>query len=133
MAAICDENEIIKDFYICSYTSPMTLDIIRRNDSVRAKEVFAEYCINWSEGRYAEAEALVSGIEYATIMTTESSAPLDLRIAGALNSIMMIYQVPIELRRKKIEKVLALDYRAIGRRVLEEFKGYIESRDYSET
>lgn len=131
MAAICDENEIIRDFYISAYTSPMTLDLIRRNDAVRAKEVFAEYCEGWSEGRYAEAEALVSGIEYATIMTTESSAPLDLRIAGALNSIMMIYQVPIELRRKKIEKVLALDYRALGRRILGEFKEFIEGRDYS--
>ena len=132
MASICEENEIIKDFYVSSYTGKVTLDIIRRNDAARAKEVFGEYCTDWSDERYIEAEALVSGIEYATIMTTESSASLRYRRAGALNSIMMIYQVPIELRRKKIEKVLALDYSAVGRRVLEEFKDYVESRDYSE-
>lgn len=130
MASICDENEIIKDFYISAYTGSITLDIIRRNYAGRAREVFAEYCTGWSEGRFTEAESLVSGIEYATIMTTESSAPLNLRIAGALNSIMMIYQVPIELRRKKIETVLALDYRALGRRILSEFKEYIDICDY---
>ena len=132
MASICDENEIIKDFYVSAYTGAITLDIIRKNDVVRAREVFAEYCEGWSDERFIEAEALVSGIEYATIMTTESSAPLNLRIAGALNSIMMIYQVPIELRRKKIETVLSLDYRALGRRILGDFKEYIESRDYSD-
>ena len=130
MASICDENEIIKDFYISAYTGSITLDIIRRNYAGRAREVFAEDCTGWSEGRFTEAESLVSGIEYATIMTTESSAPLNLRIAGALNSIMMIYQVPIELRRKKIETVLALDYRALGRRILSEFKEYIDICDY---
>ena len=132
MASICEENEVIKEFYVSTYTGKMTLDIIRRNDAVRAKEVFGEYCTDWTEERYIEAEALVSGIEYATIMTTESSASLKYRIAGALNTIMMIYQVPVELRRKKIEKVLALDYKAIGRRVLDEFKEYIGSRDFSE-
>jgi len=132
MASICEENEVIKEFYVSTYTGKMTLDIIRRNDAVRAKEVFGEYCTDWTEERYIEAEALVSGIEYATIMTTESSASLKYRIAGALNTIMMIYQVPVELRRKKIEKVLALDYKAIGRRVLDEFKKDTGSRDFSE-
>ena len=37
MAAICDENEIIKDFYISTYTSPMTLDLIRQNDKQNAR------------------------------------------------------------------------------------------------
>ena len=75
---------------------------------------------------FAEAEVLVSGIEYATMMTTDDSSPLDVRIAGALHSIMMIYNVPEELRKRKVEKVLAMDYRSIGRRVLKEFKDYVE-------
>ena len=73
-----------------------------------------------------ESETLVSGIEYATLMTTESSAGLELRIAGALNSIMFIYQVPEQIRRRKISKVLTLDYPQIGRRMLADFVDYIE-------
>ena len=60
------------------------------------------------------------------MMTTESSAPLDVRIAGALNGIMLLYNVPEAIRKQKIEKVLAMDYRAIGKRILSEFIKYID-------
>ena len=58
-------------------------------------------------------------------MTTESSSPLDVRISGALNAIMMIYNVPEETRKDKISKALALDYRAMGKQILAEFVRYV--------
>lgn len=126
MAAMCEESEIAKDLYLTVYTHPMTLEIIRKNDAEKAKTVFAEYTANWSENEYLEAETLISGIEYATLMTTESSAPLETRIAGALKVLMTVYNVPEEIRNAKIEKVLAMDYRALSRRVLKEFIQYVE-------
>jgi len=51
---------------------------------------------------------------------------LDIRIAGALNSILMTYNVPEEIRRMKIGKILAMDYRELGKRVLNEFRHYVE-------
>ncbi len=126
VAAMCDEDEIAKDFYLSTYSHPLTLEIIRKNDIERAKTVFGEYCPDWKEMNYQEAEVLVSGIEYATLMTTADSAPLDVRIAGALHSIMMIYNVPEETRRMKVQKVLAMDYRDIGRKILREFRDYVE-------
>lgn len=128
IAAICEESEIGKDFYLSVYTHPMTLEIIRKSDEKKAKQVFGEYCKDWQENNYREAETLVSGIEYATIMTTENSAPLDVRIAGAMCGVMMIYNVPTEIRMMKIQKVLAMDYRAIGRRILNEFIQYVEEQ-----
>ena len=68
---------------------------------------------------------IVSGIEYATLMTREEDIPLAVQIERTLNTIMTIYGVPEEIRRVKIEKVLAMDYRALGRRILTEFKEYI--------
>lgn len=126
MAAICEENEIARDFYLAAYTHPITLEIIRRNDAQRAMLVFEEYCRDWSENYFMESELLVSGIEYATLMTTESSVDIELRIAGGLNSIMQIYQVPDDIRRMEINKVLSLDYRAIGRQMLADFSDYME-------
>lgn len=126
MAAMCEESEIAKDLYLTIYTLPMTLEIIRKNDAKRARTVFAEYTKDWTENQYLEAETLISGIEYATLMTTESSAPLEARIVGALNTLMMVYNVPQEIRKVKIEKVLAMDYRAISRRILKEFIQYVE-------
>ncbi len=127
MAVVCEENEIGRDFYISAYTHPLTLDIIRKNDAKKALLVFGEYCPDWKELNYKEAEVLVSGIEYATLMTTESSAPLDARIAGALGGIMMMHNVPEDMRRKKIDKVLSMDYRAVGRKMLKDFVRYVDS------
>ena len=125
MASACEESEIARDFYISSYTSPVTLEIIRKNDSGRAHEIFGEYCKDWNENQFLEAETLISGIEYATFMTTESSSPLDVRISGALNTLMMIYNVPVEIRKDKIKKALSMDYRAMGKQILSEFINYV--------
>ena len=126
MASAAEESEIARDFFVSSYISEKTLELIRKNDVERAKKVFAEYCTDWTHEQFVEAEVLVSGIEYATLRPTASSTPLDVRIKGALNAIMMIYNVPEEVRQKNIDCMLALDYRKMGRRIFGEFKEYIE-------
>ena len=125
MAAACEESEIARDLYISSYTHPLTLEKIRKNDAERAHEIFGEYCEGWSETQFLEAETLISGIEYSTLMVTESSSPLDVRISGALNTLMMIYNVPEEIRRDKIRKALSMDYRSMGRQILSEFVKFV--------
>lgn len=125
MAAICDTNAAAKDVYLSTYSSPMCLEIIRKNDTARAKEVFAQYCPGWTDEQFAEAEVLVSGIEYATLMTVGDPVSLETRIAGALNGILQIYNLPEETRRVKIRRVLAMDYRAIAERMLAELKQFV--------
>lgn len=126
MATMCEDDEIAKDFYLSSYSSPVCLDIIRRNDAERAKEVFGEFKPDWTDEQFAEAEILVSGIEYATLATAGDPICLETRISGALNNILLIFGLPEELRKQKIQKVFALDYRSIGSRVLSEFKKYVD-------
>lgn len=125
MAAACEASEIARDLYISSYTHPLTLEKIRKNDAGRAKGIFGEYCQGWSDVQFLEAETLISGIEYSTLMTTESSSPLDVRISGALNALMAIYNVPEEIRRDKINKALSMDYRSMGKQILSEFIKYV--------
>lgn len=126
IASACEQDEVAKDFFISAYTSPLCLEIIRRNDVERAKEVFNEYCPDWTDERFDEAETLVSGIEYGTLQQTESSATLELRISGALELILTIYNVPYNERKRLIEKVLSMDYKALGLRVLEDFRKYVD-------
>lgn len=126
MAAASEEDPIARDLFLASYTSPMCLEIIRRNDTLRSLQVYGKYCPDWTQQQFVEAETLVSGIEYATMMTTSDSGSLETRIAGALNNIMMIYNVPEQTRRQKIRKILSLDYRRMGVRVLEQFKTFAE-------
>ena len=126
MAAACEESEVAKDFFVSTYQSPKCLEIIHNNDTARAKEVFAEYCPDWTDEQFREAEILVAGIEHATLNAIDKTVPLETRISGALNTIMTIYNVPEEIRRIKIDKVLAMDYRSIGKRIFNEFKDYVE-------
>ena len=125
MASACESDETIKDFFLSAYSSPLSLDIIRKNDAKRAKEVFGSYRPDWTDEQFAEAEILVSGIEYATLMTAGDPVPLETRIAGALNNIIGIYGVSEETRQIKLQKVFAMDYITLGKRVLDEFKQYV--------
>lgn len=126
MAAGCEKYAVAKDFYLSSYSNPMTLELIRRNDAKRAKDVFSKYRPDWGEEEFAEAETLVSGIEYATLMTTPDSAPLETRIAGALYNILAIYGIPADMRKMKVERVLSMDYVQLAKRVLDDFKNYVD-------
>lgn len=126
MAAICETDPAAKDFYISAYTSPMCLEIIRKNNTERAKNVFKEYCPDWTDEQFAEAELLVSGIEYATLVTVGDPISLETRIAGALNNILQIYRVPEEVRKTKIRRVLEMDYYGIANRMLAELKQFLE-------
>lgn len=126
IASACEQDEIAKDFFLSAYRSEMCLELIRMYDKERAKEVFKEYCQDWNEERFEEAEMLVSGIEYATLMTTKHSPTLELRVIGALHTILSIYNVPEEIRKQKIAKVLEMDYMALGLHVLEKFRAYVD-------
>ncbi len=125
MASACENNPIAKDFFISAYQSPMTLKIIRENDTERSKKVYKDYCKDWTDEQFAEAEILVSGIEYATLMSLDEQIPLETRIAGALDKILIIYGVPEDLRKAKIAKALSYDYENVGKRIFEEFVEYI--------
>ena len=126
IASACEQDEIAKDFFLSAYQSEMCMEHIRKNDTVRAKEVFKEYCPDWTDEYFAEAESLVSGIEYSTFLTTSDSAPLDVRVAGALRTILSIYNVPKAKRDEKIKKVLSMNYQKLGLNTLRKFREYVD-------
>ncbi len=126
MAAVCEEDEIAKDFYLSAYSSDICLEIIQRNDVERAKKVFGEFCPDWTDEKYAEVETIVSGIEQTTLRTNSLSPSLETRISGALETILSLFGVPEEMRRAKLEKIFAKDYRALARRIFRDFKEFVK-------
>ena len=125
MAGACEDDEIIKDFILSSYTSPLCLAVIRKNDTERAKRVFKDYCPDWTHEQFAGAEVLVSGIELGILMTAGDPISLETRIAGAIHNILGIYGVPADVRELKIKKVFAMDYRSIGKNAIADFKNHV--------
>ena len=126
MASACEESEIARDFYAASYTSPMTLRLVRANDTEKTKAVFRQFRPDWTDEQWAATENIVSGIEYATIVTKEKDTPLEVQIERTLSAILLLYGVPDKTRQMKIDKVLAMDYRGLGRGILQAFREYIE-------
>ena len=126
VAAACEENEIARDFFVSAFQSRMCLDYLRENHVNRAERLLADYCADWTHEQFVEAEILIQGIDYATIISSEVSVPLDARISAALNQILGIYNIPAEIRKEKIDKTLAMDCRGLGKRVLAEFTEFVE-------
>jgi len=127
IASACSEDEAARDIFIAAYSSEMILGLIRENDKEKTKKIFGQYRPEWTDEQWTAAENIVSGIEYATLMTSEEKTSLPLKIESAISSILAIYGVPEEMRKIKISKIFALDYRALGKRVLGEFKDHINT------
>lgn len=105
----------------------MCLRCLRNSHIERAKRIFSEQCGDWTEEQFIAAEILVQGIDYSTIMTIDTPVSLDMRISGALNRILSIYNVPEDVIRESIKRVLKMDCQNIGKRVLHEFISYVET------
>lgn len=126
MAAVCEESEVARDFYASSYASALTLARIRANDAEKTREIFLPFHPDWTEREWIATENIVSGIEYATIMTRETETPLETQIEKTLDTILYLFGVPEETRKIKIEKVLSMDYRSLGHRLLLGFPEYVK-------
>lgn len=126
MCAAAEENEAIRDIYLSAYRLPMPLAVIRENDTRKTKQIFSEFNPDWTDEQFIVMENLYSGIEYGTFSSAgKSEVSLDLRIASALDTALSMYNVPESLRKQKIEKIIAMDYRSLGRKILTDFKDYI--------
>ena len=126
IAAVCEESEIARDFYASAYASALTLARIRENDAQKTREIFVPFHPDWTEQQWIATENIVSGIEYATIMTYETETPLEVQIEKTLDTILYLFGVPEETRKLKIEKVLSMDYRALGHKLLLGFPEYVK-------
>lgn len=125
MAALCETDPVARDFYLSTYTSPMCLNIIRRNDSKRAQIVFKDYQPSWTSEDFDVAEIVVSGIEYGLLMKPEGSVSLTDRIYAALKSILFLYGVGKDEAHAIIDHILEMNYNDLGKRFMEGFKEFV--------
>ncbi len=126
MAAAAEENEAIRDIYVSAYTHPLPLSVIRENDTRKTQQIFSEFNPDWTDEQYMVMENLYSAIEYGMFSSAgQESVSLDMRVACGLDAALRLYNVPEALRNQKIEKIIAMDYRSFGKKILSDFKDYI--------
>lgn len=127
-ASVCESIPNIRDLVVAAYTHPLSLEIIRANDTKRAMSVFGEFCPKWTEIEFIQAENVVSGIEYAMFRTENTQQiSFEQRITSSMDAIMKIYEVPEIVRQDIITEVMAIDYSTKGNHVFEEFTAYVEN------
>ena len=126
VAVACDESLIARDFFNAAFQSELCRNYLRQNHVERAKKVFKEWCSNWTDEQYEEAELLVMGLQYAAIAPNDAQLSTKTRVFGSLNQILGIYNIDEQTRQKEIQKVLDRDCRGISRQVLQAFVAYIK-------
>lgn len=57
---------------------------------------------------------------------------MEKRIEAAIHTILSIYGIPKETRERKVQKVLAMDYRKMAARMLPKFKAFIDQANDAE-
>lgn len=125
-AAIAEESDAMRDIFISAYIHALPLAVIRENDTKKTQKIFAEFNPDWTDEQFAVMENLYSAIEYGMFSSAgQECISLDMRIACGLDAAMRLYNVPESLRNQKLEKIIAMDYRSFGRRILSDFKDYI--------
>ena len=129
VAVACDESEIARDFFIATFQSQLCRNHLRQNHVDRAKKIFAAECDGWTDEQFHQAELLVMGLQYAAIVPTDANFSVKMRISGALNQILSIYNVDEETRQEEIQKVLDKDCREISKRVLEAFTDFVKKKN----
>ena len=116
----------MRNIFISAYTHPMPLAVIRENDTKKTQQIFKEFNPDWTDEQYMVMENLYSAIEYGMFSSAgQDGISLDMRVACGLDAALRLYNVPENLRNQKIEKIIAMDYRSFGKRILSDFKDYI--------
>lgn len=129
IASVSRDYPNIKDLMVNAYTRPMPLEIIRKSDTERARQVFGKYHTDWAEEAYIQTQNVVSGIEYAMFMTENvEKLSFEQRLTGCLDAIMKVYEIPASVRNSVIAGIMSLDYRSMGRQVFVEFSSSVERK-----
>lgn len=125
--AICDESDTARDFYQAAYNSPMTLEHIKEWTYRKNFRIFHEYLPEWTMRDFKDVENIASSVEGGIIRVPSNERfTLEKKITVTLDSLLKIYEIEPDERRRVIETILKNDYREEGRRVLDEFMAYVK-------
>ena len=126
VVSACDEDAIARDFFTAVFQSEMCRNYLRKNHEERAKKIFAKECIGWTDEQFTEAELLVMGLQYTSVVATDAPISPEKKTARALDHILSIYNVDEKTRKAEIQRVVSMDCREIGKTALESFVSYVE-------
>ena len=125
--ALCEGHEQAKDFYVSSYSHPMTLDYIKEWTVQKNIALFSNRLPEWSRQQFENLEHITTGIEYAALLAPCSeNFTLRDKISLTLDSLLRLYDVGVEERERAIRESLTVNYLDAGNEILKNFTTYVE-------
>lgn len=125
--ALCENNRSAWDLYSSAYNLPQTYEVIKSWAAEKNYNLFHDRLPDWTEHDFKDIEEVASGVELAALKSVcNRSFTLDKKISLFLNSLLMLYEVSEEERKKVIQKVLALDYEKAAKEMFDKFVGRLD-------
>ena len=120
--ALCETNRKAWDLYYSAYSQFRTFELIKNWAAKEHARLFADRLPDWKESDFAEKEHIASGIELAVFYAPcDRYFTLERKISLALDSMMLLYHISEQERKRTIEKILKLDYVRIGQEMFAKF------------
>ena len=129
---IVELNEVIRDLYLQSYTSPRSLEYIRRNTAKQLALAFQQYNPKFSEDDFYQVDIGTSGIMLGYMMRPCGDGfTLSQKIERYLEMSLGALKVPAEERAAVIAVIQQQDLRAIAKGVVKRlFEALADTFDF---
>lgn len=120
--ALCESDKRAWDLYYNAYAHVPTFTYIKDWASKKNYELLGALTPRLRESDYRNIENITSGIELAALSSPcDRYFTLEDKIKLTLDSMMKIYDIPEDMRKGTIEKVLALDCKKIAMDLFDKF------------
>lgn len=120
--ALCEVDSRARDIYRSAYSCPGIMDFIKSWGAKKNSALLEEMLPDWSEQDFINRENIVAFVEFSAIdAKCNDNFSLEQKISLTLDTLLSLYKVSENERKRVIDKVLALDNIEIGRSIFNKF------------
>lgn len=126
--ALCETDRKAWDLYYSAYSRFKTFEFIKSWAAREHYILFRDRLPEWTESDFRDKEHIASGIELSMFYSPcDRFFTLEKKISLALDSMMLLYNIPEKERTETIEKILKLDCCSIGKEMFERFVNKLDT------
>ena len=120
--ALCETDAAAKDLYYSAYNHPKTFETIKDWTAKKNFHLLGSLLPDYTEEDFRHLENVACCIELSAFVTAcDRYFTLEDKISLILDSLMKLFDINKDERKRVIEQILGLDYVKLGRDMFERF------------
>lgn len=128
--ALCETDAKAYDLYYAAYSLPGTLELIKRWSAQKTYSLFKERLSEWTKEDFKKVEHVASSVEYAAFTSPcDEDFTLEEKILLISESLLKLYDIPLQERRAVLEKLKGIDYCRYGTELFQKFISRLDGGD----